>query len=491
MKSQKVVTKILGFLTLLVTAVTLSTNHSQVKASTVDEVKSKGELVMGTSPDYPPYEFLATVDGSQKVVGMDVQIGQDIADKLGVKLVVKTMDFDSLLVALETKKIDMVISGMSATEERKKSVDFSDPYYKSKQMFVIRKDDADQIKSASDIKDKAVGVQVGSMQQDILKTSFPEAKASALTNVNDLLLSLKSKKASAFLTESAVAEAYVSHNSDITSISADVNEEDMSGTAIAFSKNSDDLVVTANAAIKNITDNNLISKYLADAGNYLESSSPQDQGPWQLVLSYWPYFASGLGTTLLITVISIFFGIILGVIFALFRISHFKLLNMVTAAFVEFIRGTPLMIQIMFVYFGVGSFINIPALISGVIAVSINSAAYVSEIIRGGINSVPKGQKEAARSLGLSAKDTFMSVIFPQAIKNIWPSLGNEFISLIKETSIVSIIGVADLIYQLKAVQSVTYQGVIPIVIAMIIYFVITYSLTKLLNHFEGKMKHE
>lgn len=164
---------------------------------------------------------------------------------------------------------------------------------------------------------------------------------------------------------------------------------------------------------------------------------------------------------------------------------------MVTAAFVEFIRGTPLMIQIMFVYFGVGAFVNIPALISGIIAVSINSAAYVSEIIRGGINSVPKGQTEAARSLGLSAKDTFTSVTFPQAIKNIWPSLGNEFISLIKETSIVSIIGVADLIYQLKAVQSVTYQGVIPIVIAMIIYFVITYSLTKLLNHFEGKMKHE
>ncbi|KRN03631.1 ABC transporter substrate-binding protein/permease [Holzapfeliella floricola] len=491
MRSKKIVAEMSGVLALLIAVVMMLVNQPHIKAATVDEVKAKGELVMGTAPDYPPYEFLATVDGTQKVVGMDVQIGQDIANKLGVKLVVKAMDFDSLLVALETKKIDMVISGMSATEERKKSVDFSDPYYKSKQMFVIRKDEASELKSAEDIKDKVVGVQIGSMQQDILKSSFPQAKSSALTNVNDLLLSLKSNKVSAFLTESAVAEAYVSHNSDITSLSADVNEEDMSGTAIAFSKNSEDLVATANSAIKNITDNNLISKYLAAAGNYLESPSAQQQGPWQLVLSYWPYFFSGLGTTLLITIISIFFGVLLGVVFALFRISRFKLLNMVTAAFVEFIRGTPLMIQIMFVYFGVGAFVNIPALISGIIAVSINSAAYVSEIIRGGINSVPKGQTEAARSLGLSAKDTFTSVTFPQAIKNIWPSLGNEFISLIKETSIVSIIGVADLIYQLKAVQSVTYQGVIPIVIAMIIYFVITYSLTKLLNHFEGKMKHE
>ena len=148
------------------------------------------------------------------------------------------------------------------------------------------------------------------------------------------------------------------------------------------------------------------------------------------------------------------------------------------------------MVQIMFVYFGIGLIVNIPALTSGIIAVSLNSGAYVAEVIRGGINSVDKGQTEAARSLGLSKNGTMRYVILPQAIKNIWPALGNEFISLIKESSIVSIIGVTDLIYQLKIVQSDTYRGVAPIVVAMVLYFVVTFGLSKVLAYFEGRMKH-
>jgi len=148
------------------------------------------------------------------------------------------------------------------------------------------------------------------------------------------------------------------------------------------------------------------------------------------------------------------------------------------------------MIQIMFVYFGIGLWINIPALLAGVIAVSLNSAAYVAEIIRSGINAIDPGQTEASRSLGLSQHDTMRYIILPQALKNIWPALGNEFISLIKESSIVSIIGVTDLIYQLKVVQSATYKGVAPIFVAMLIYFVLTFSLSKLLNYIERKMQH-
>lgn len=127
---------------------------------------------------------------------------------------------------------------------------------------------------------------------------------------------------------------------------------------------------------------------------------------------------------------------------------------------------------------------------AGVIAVSLNSAAYVAEIIRSGINAIDAGQTEASRSLGLSQRDTMRYIVLPQALKNIWPALGNEFISLIKESSIVSIIGVTDLIYQLKVVQSATYKGVAPIFVAMVIYFIMTFSLSKLLNYVERKMQH-
>ncbi|SPX69814.1 glutamine ABC transporter, substrate binding and permease protein [Lactiplantibacillus plantarum subsp. plantarum] len=128
-------------------------------------------------------------------------------------------------------------------------------------------------------------------------------------------------------------------------------------------------------------------------------------------------------------------------------------------AYVEFIRGTPMMVQVMFVYFGLGLFVNLPALTSGIIAISLNSGAYVAEYIRGGINSVDVGQTEAARSLGMSNGETMRYVVLPQALKNIWPSLGNEFITLIKDSSIVSIIGVTELIYQSNIVRSDTYRG--------------------------------
>jgi len=166
-------------------------------------------------------------------------------------------------------------------------------------------------------------------------------------------------------------------------------------------------------------------------------------------------------------------------------------LRWLAPAYVEFIRGTPMMVQVMFVYFGLGLFVNLPALTSGIIAISLNSGAYVAEYIRGGINSVDDGQTEAARSLGMSNGKTMRYVVLPQALKNIWPSLGNEFITLIKDSSIVSIIGVTELIYQSNIVRSDTYRGVAPIVVIMVLYFILTFTASRILNYFERKMQHD
>ena len=257
------------------------------------------------------------------------------------------------------------------------------------------------------------------------------------------------------------------------------------GTAIGFAKGSDSLVAAANKSLAEIKQKKLIPQYLKTAGSYMKMNTEDTS-----MLHYWTYFLKGVEYTLLISAIGAFFGVLLGTIFALLRLSKHRLPHLIGVAYIEFVRGTPLMIQVMFVYFGIGIFIDIPALVAGLIAVSLNSAAYVAEIIRSGIDSIPVGQTEAARSLGLSERQTMTSVVLPQAIKNIWPALGNEFISLIKESSIVSIIGVTDLIYQLTVVQTATYKGVQPILVAMVLYFVLTFGLSKLLSHFERKMNH-
>lgn len=472
---------------LVVMAAIIPASPVQAADNSLEKVKAKGTLVMGTSPDYAPYEFLVNKDGKNEVVGMDVEVGKKIAKDLGVKLQIKQMDFDALLVALQTGKVDMVLSALTPTAERKQSVELSDIYYKAGQYLIINKADKGVYPNRDAFKHKKIGVQTGSLQADLGKQQMPDSSQLGLAKVTDLILALKSHKVEGVLTEEPVAKAYAQNDSDLAVINGkfDLSDDEV-GSAIGFAKGAKSLAAAANQSIAEIKDKNLIDGYLKTAGTYMASNTANTS-----MFHYWRYFAKGIGYTLLITAVAIVIGVLLGTLLALLRLGKNKLFKGLAVAYIEFVRGTPLMIQIMFVYFGIGIFVDIPALIAGIIAVSLNSGAYVAEVIRGGIDSIPVGQSEAARSLGLSKKQTMQSVILPQALKNIWPALGNEFISLIKETSIVSIIGVTDLIYQLKVVQTATYKGVQPIVVAMVIYFVITFSLSKLLNHFERKMNHD
>ncbi|OEY82087.1 arginine ABC transporter permease [Oenococcus kitaharae] len=213
---------------------------------------------------------------------------------------------------------------------------------------------------------------------------------------------------------------------------------------------------------------------------------------------------SGLEVTLVISIASVIIGSILGLIIALMHMSHHKTIRAVAGTYVEILRGTPMIVQLEFVYFSLplilGAILsvtgihiqpNIATIPAGIIAVSINSSAYVSEAIRGGFNSVNIGQTEAARSLGLSQRTTMRFVVIPQALKNIWPALGNEFVALIKESSIVLIIGAPDIMYQINNMRATTFNGVTPLIIAAAIYFILTFSLSRIMKHFERKMKHD
>lgn len=263
-------------------------------------------------------------------------------------------------------------------------------------------------------------------------------------------------------------------------------KETQAGNAVAIAKGQDDLVAQVNKTIDQVQEKDLISKkYLPAAAKYMKTEKKSNT-----FAKYIPYFFKGIWYTIVITIFSVIIGIVLGIILALMRLSKNPILHWLAVCYIEFIRGTPQMVQILFVYFGIGYLIsNLSALVAGIIAIGLNSGAYVAEDIRSGIDSLPKGQMEAARSLGLSRQKAFRYVIIPQAIKNIWPALGNEFITLLKDSSLVSVIGVAELMYQTQLVQTSTYKGVLPLFIAMIIYFILTFSLTRLLNHFEKRMK--
>ena len=212
---------------------------------------------------------------------------------------------------------------------------------------------------------------------------------------------------------------------------------------------------------------------------------------FSFLLKYYGFFINGTTTTLLLSFFGVAFGALLGVGFALMKLSKNPLLKSFSAAYIEVVRGTPLLVQLYIVYYGLPRLVGIDFedITLGIIAISLNSAAYVAEIIRAGILSIDKGQMEAARSLGMSHRTAMTNIIIPQAFKNILPALGNEFIVLIKESAIVSVIGIHDLMYNTDTVRGNTYKPFAPLVVAAAIYFTITFTLSKLLGLLERRLR--
>jgi arginine/lysine/histidine transport system permease protein len=211
---------------------------------------------------------------------------------------------------------------------------------------------------------------------------------------------------------------------------------------------------------------------------------------FSFITKYYPFFINGAKFTIIISFFAVILGVVGGVIIALMKMSKNKILKGVSSAYVEFIRGTPSLVQLYIVVYGLpNAGIHIPDIVAGVIALGINSSAYVAEIVRAGIQAVDRGQMEAARSLGMKEGKAMRYIIIPQAIKNILPALGNEFIVVVKESSIVSIVGIHELMYNADTVRSVLFKPFIPLVIAALIYFVITFTLSRIVRKFEGRLK--
>ncbi|RVU71054.1 MULTISPECIES: ABC transporter substrate-binding protein/permease [Lactobacillus] len=464
-----------------------NTEKKVAEGTVLKKIKTSKELVVGTSADYPPLEFTASENGKTKYVGVDIELAKDIAKDLHAKLVIKNMSFDSLLVALETGKVDMVISAMTPTPERKKSVAFSKIYYRpSGEYFLINKRDRNKYKNIKNFKGQTLGAQTGSIQYNLIQKQMKGSKVKGLGKINNLVLALQSGKVAGVVVEELIAKAYAQNNPSLLAVRSDL-KEDQAGNAIAIAKGQNDLVAQVNKTINQVKKQHLIDKkYLPEAAKYMKTANKNNT-----MMKYAPYFVKGVWYTIVITIFSVLIGVILGTILALMRLSKIKLVHWLAVCYIEFVRGTPQMVQILFIYFGVGYLIsNLSAVMAGIIAIGLNSGAYVAEDIRSGINSIAKGQTEAARSLGLSQAKTYRYVVIPQALKNIWPALGNEFITLLKDSSLVSVIGVSELMYQTQLIQTSTYRGVLPLFIAMIIYFIMTFTLSRILNHFEKRMKH-
>lgn len=235
------------------------------KASTLEAIKSKGKLVVGTSADYAPYEFHTQVDGKDKIVGFDIEIAKQFAKDLGVELEIKDMAFDGLLVALQSDKVDMIFAGMTPTDERKQNADFSDIYFTATHRFMLRTGEEASITKIEDLKGKKIGVQKGSIQEGIAKANFEAGNIKALDKVPDLVLDLKNKKVDAVLVESTVADLTVQKNEGVAIAKALEVKDPDGGCAIAMKKGSTELQTEINKTLKKLKDEDKINQFFVEA----------------------------------------------------------------------------------------------------------------------------------------------------------------------------------------------------------------------------------
>ncbi|WP_028546515.1 amino acid ABC transporter permease [Paenibacillus taiwanensis] len=211
------------------------------------------------------------------------------------------------------------------------------------------------------------------------------------------------------------------------------------------------------------------------------------QALWDFKTTY----LSGMGMTILLSISAILIGFILGLLLVLMRRSAIAPLRWFSATYVEVFRGTPLLVQLFIIYFGLSEYgVDLPKFTSGAIAVALNSAAYLAEIFRAGIQGVNQGQVEAARSLGMTKSMTMRYIVLPQALRNVMPAIGNEFITIIKESSIVTFIGIADLMFQTEVIRNTTYASMGPLLGCALCYFIMTFTLSKMVGLMERKFKY-
>lgn len=449
--------------------------------------KTEEELVLVTEAGFAPFEYYQ----NGKIVGVDIEIGEAIAKKLNKKLVVKDIAFSSIINEIKTGKSDIGAAGISYTEERAKEVNFTINYTISKQIIIVRKNSS--IKDINDIKGK-VAVQLGTVADTYLTEKYPNITLIREKQFMAAIEDLKGNKVDAVVMDEIPAKKLI--NNDLIILDK-VLIEDSYGMVI--NKEDSELLSTANEVIKDLKENGSIDEmiYRHLSGDKLVKKQSITDRMYNSIIrdGRYKYILEGLKNTILMSIGAVTIGIILGSLLAIIRNYHdntkkLKVFSFLSKMYVNIIRGTPSILQLMIIYYVIFSKQNVNIVLVGILAFGINSSAYVAEIVRAGLNSIDKGQKEAGFALGLNYPKVMRYIVFPQAIKNVLPALGNEFITLVKETAVGAYIGIVELTKASDIIASRTYDYFFPLIIIAIIYLIITFTLSKLVSLMEKRLNN-
>ena len=456
----------------------------------------KTVLNVGTNAEFPPFEYM---DDNGQPDGFDIAVIKAIGEKQGFDVKITNMEFKSLIASLSTGGVDAVIAGMTVTPERQESVDFSDSYYTATQSIIVQKDS--DIKTADDLAGKKVAVQEGTTG-DLICSEIEGCTVDRYKKGADAVMTLKNDAVDAVMIDSSPADNFVAaNNGELVAYPDETSTEEY---AIAVQKGNEELLAKINEGLKQIQEDGtfdaLVTEYIDQDDTGAEEQASTN--PFSRFIDNVKYvfvdtngyqlMAKGLGVTLGISVLAGILGIILGFILALMKLTEVRrkrktVLSRIASIYIDIIRGTPMVVQLLIMYMVI--FRSHFSIVAAVLSFGLNSGAYVAENIRAGILAVDAGQMEGGRSLGLTYGETMRYIILPQAIKNVIPALGNEMITLVKETSIVGYVAIVDLTKAGDFIVSRTYQTFLPLIATAIVYYIIVKIMTKILAVIERRLR--
>ena len=573
--------------------------------------KTDGKINFGVVGDLGmPFTLLK--DG--KFIGFDIELGQRFAASIGKEYTYTEMPFGSLIAAISTKKIDIITASMMVTDERKKRIDFSDPYFESGVSVIAAKENIEAapkgpISKLEDIADKKIGVFTGTVHDAFVARTYPKAQIFRFESVPDMMLAVRGEKIDACMYDAVTARMVIKKNPDLAVLSNDVLDMPL---GIGFNKKNPELTREFNAFLKEIRadgtydqiykrwiledaetavmpqinipsggkklvagisvedlpyiafmngryvgfDIEILSRF-AEKNNYNLKFSEMEfpalvaalaAGKVDLIadgiaiseerqkqidfsdsyamfktavvvtkknltgssgeniiqkeLSFFENVAEsfqnnilkekryllildGLWVTILISIFSAIFGTLFGGLICFMRMSKNALLSGIARGYISLLRGTPVLVLLMIIFYVVFASVNINPVLVAIFAFGLNFAAYVSEMFRTSIESIDKGQKEAGIAGGFTKVQTFINIIMPQAMRHVLPVYKGEFISLVKMTSIVGYIAVQDLTKAGDIIRSRTFDAFFPLIMAAVIYLFIAWLLTLALDYVE------
>ncbi|WP_260394110.1 ABC transporter substrate-binding protein/permease [Fundicoccus ignavus] len=450
------------------------------------------EYIIATDQTYAPFEF---VDDEGNLVGIDMDLMAAIAENQGFEYDMKVLGFNAAVQALESGQADGVIAGMSITEARQESFDFSEPYFDSELSFAVKPDS--EIQTLEDLDGLRVAVKTGTQGADLAEKlkdeyNFEIAIFEDSANVIEDVLAGNS----AALIEDFPVMAYTIKEGDVDLRLLDETFSVGSYGFAVLKDQNQDLLTAFNQGLANLQASGeydeIISLYTAtedvveSTESEAETTSSRSTFIGQIT-SNWRPLMDGLWTTVWVTLVSIVIAMILGIALGIMSAGQNSILKFIALLYVDIMRGIPLLVLSFFIYFGIPQLtgLTFPATLAGIVTLSLNAAAYISEIVRGGIKAVPIGQSEASRSLGLPYNKTLRHIVLPQAFKIMVPSFINQFVITLKDTSILSVIGLVELTQTGKIIIARTYQSGSMWLIVGLMYIIIITALTKLSKRLE------